>query len=111
MRQALGFWLRHRLQAAWMVTVLAVAVAVSTATWSIAYGLWIERPPFTDPDRLVSVGWTAPSYDARLGTTSADEYVDLQAALKSTMDIAGVEPTLAWYLKDAGGLASVVADC
>ena len=107
MRQVLGFWIRHRPQAAWMVTVLAVAVAVATATWSIAYGLWIERLPFADPDRLVSVGWTAPNRDDRMGNTSADEYVDLQAATKSIMDIAGVEVTRAWYLKSGDSLTPV----
>lgn len=59
MRQALTFWLRHRSQAAWLISVLTIAAGVSTAVWSISYGLWFERPPLRDPERLVSVGWRA----------------------------------------------------
>jgi putative ABC transport system permease protein len=92
----------------WMVAVLAVAVAVSTGTWSIAYGLWFERPPFADPDSLVSVGWTAPSSPRRLAVTSADEYLDLQAVAGEFITIAGVEPVSNWYLKGNDRLIKVV---
>ena len=98
MRHALGFWIRHRTQAAWLTAVVAVAVAVTTTTWSIAYGLWIERPPFADPDRLVSLGWTAPSYSSRMPTTSVPEYLDLQAATSEFATLAGVELVLPWYV-------------
>ncbi len=108
MRYALGFWLRHRTQALWMVAVLAVAVAVSAATWSIAYGLWIERPPFADPDRLVSLGWTAPARPDRTPATSADEYVDLRTATADFASLAGVELAYGWYLKRDDRLSTAV---
>src|SRR5689334_13696884 len=98
MRHALRFWIGHRTQAAWLIAVLAVAVAVTTATWSIAYGLWIARPPFAEPDRLVSLGWTAPSYSSRMAVTSAPEYLDLQAATANFATLAGVEMVPPWYL-------------
>jgi putative ABC transport system permease protein len=92
----------------WMVGVLAVAVAVSTATWSIAYGLWIERPPFAAPDRLVSLGWTTPTAAGRTATTSAVEYLDLKNATADWTTLAGVEASSAWYLKRDDRLTTAV---
>lgn len=108
MHQALGFWLRHRTQAFWLIAVLAVAVAVSTAAWSIAYGLWIEHPPFLEPDRLLSIGWTEPTRPSRTPTTSADEYLDLQKATAGLATLAGVEAVQPWYLQRDDRLAAVV---
>jgi predicted permease len=96
------------MQAAWMVAVLAVAVAVSTATWSIVYGLWIERLPFAEPDRLVSLGWTAPTYSLRMPSTSGDEYLDLQKATTGFATLAGVEPVGSWYVRQDERLVAVI---
>lgn len=56
--QVLHYWRRHPSHAAWIVGVLVVASAVTTAVWSVADGLWLRPLPFTNPEQLVTVGWT-----------------------------------------------------
>ena len=98
MRQAFAFWLRHRAEGIWLVLVIAVATAVATTVWSIAASVWFDRLPYSDPDRLVSLGWTDDS-PGRMPQTSVDEFEDLKRTTGELFDLAAWENDLPWFLR------------
>jgi len=99
MRQALAFWLRHRVEGIWLVLVIAVATAVATTVWSIAGSVWLDRLPYADPDRLVSLGWTNDSSPGRTPATSIEEFEDLKRATGELFDLSSWESGGFWFLR------------
>lgn len=99
MRTAIAFWMRHRAEGIWLVVVVAMATAVTTAVWSIANGVWFDRPPFEDPDRLVSIGWTVDGKAERTADTSIEESQDIKRAAADVVDVAGWESSYLWFLQ------------
>lgn len=102
MRQALAFWLRRRVEAVWLILVVAMATAVATTVWSIANGVWFNKLPYQDPDRLVSLGWKSEGSPDRTQSTSIQEFEDLKRATRDLCQLAAWETDWRWYL-DANG--------
>ena len=66
---------RHRVFAATLVAVLAVGVAVTTAMFSVVYGVLLRELPYPDAGRLVTLASTDPrNLEGRLVAGAADYY-------------------------------------
>lgn len=91
LNQFAHYWRRHPSHAVWIVGVLVVASSVTTAVWTVADGLWLRPLPFASPEQLVTLAWTTPTGSQPEMTVSADEAVDIRAAVTDLMTVANIE--------------------
>jgi predicted permease len=87
------YWRRHPSHALWIVGVLVVASAVTTAVWSVAQGLWLQPLPFADPERLVTALWTTQNSAQPQTNVSGYEANDIRVAAADVMAVANIEIT------------------
>jgi len=70
---------------------LAIGIGVNTAVFSVVNAVLLRRPPYADPDRLVTVHERLPALgEATLGTAQA-EYLDYRDRSKAFSSLAGHE--------------------
>ena len=93
---------RHRVFAATLVAVLAVGVAVTTAMFSVVYGVLLRELPYSDAGRLVTLASTDPrNLEGRLVAGAAD-YYDWRARQQVFENLAMVRPVSTLNLTGSG---------
>jgi len=93
-RYALRAARKNPLFAAMAVVTLALGIGVNTAMFSIINTVLLRKPPYTDPERLVTVRQTFPKIgEASLGAAPA-EYLDYRDRQRAFSSIAGYEDAL-----------------
>ena len=93
-RYALRAAKRTPLVAATAVLTLGLGIGVNTAMFSVINTVLLRKPPFTDPERLVTVRQKFPRIgDVTLGAAPA-EYLDYRDRQRTFASIAGYEDTV-----------------
>jgi putative ABC transport system permease protein len=70
---------RHPVFAGTLIVVLAVGVAVTTAMFSVVYGVLLRQLPYRDADRLVTLAASAPRMPEGRSVAGAADYYDWRA--------------------------------
>src|ERR1051325_3149790 len=69
--------------AAAAILTLALGIGSPTAIFSVAYGVLLRPLPYPDADRLMEISVDIAGVNAKYGTLSAPEYVDLARTTRS----------------------------
>jgi putative ABC transport system permease protein len=92
----------HRAFAGTLIAVLAVGVAVTTAMFSIVYGVLLRELPYPDADRLVGLASIDPRTPGGRFVAGAADYYDWRARQQVFENLAMVRPVTALNLTGSG---------
>jgi len=93
---------RHRAFAGTLIAVLAIGVAVTTAMFSIVYGVLLRALPYPDAGRLVTLTSTDPRIPQGRTVAGAADYYDWRARQQVFENMAMVRPVTPFNLTGAG---------
>ena len=93
---------RHRAFAGTLIAVLAVGVAVTTAMFSVVYGVLLRELPYPDADRLVALASTDPRIPEGRLVAGAADYYDWRARQQVFENLAMVRPVTTLNLTGSG---------
>jgi putative ABC transport system permease protein len=85
-----------------VIAVLAVGVAVTTAMFSIGYGVLLRDLPYRDPDRLVTLATSDPRLPAGRVVAGAADYFDWRARQQGFEGLALTRPVTTFNLSGSG---------
>jgi putative ABC transport system permease protein len=104
LRHDIRFGMRNLLKSTgWSATVvlmLAMGIGLTTAIFSVVYGVLLRQLPYQDPDRLVAI-WTSSGTMPRMNV-SPSFWRDWREQAKSLEDITLVRPVANFNLTGAG---------
>ena len=92
----------HPAFAGTLIAVLAVGVAVTTAMFSIVYGVLLRELPYPDADRLVTLASTDPRIPQGRIVAGAADYYDWRARQQVFENLAMVRPVVPFNLTGSG---------
>ena len=92
----------HPAFAATLIAVLAVGVAVTTAMFSIVYGVLLRELPYPAPERLVTLASTDPRIPQGRTVAGAADYYDWRARQQVFENLAMVRPVTTLNLTGSG---------
>jgi len=92
----------HPAFAGTLIAVLTVGVAVTTAMFSIVYGVLLRELPYPDADRLVTLASTPPRIPQGRIVAGAADYYDWRARQQVFENLAMVRPVVPLNLTGSG---------
>jgi putative ABC transport system permease protein len=93
---------RHRAFAGALIAVLAVGVAVTTAMFSVVYGVLLRELPYPHADRLVTLASTDPRIPRGRSVAGAADYYDWRQRQQVFDNLAMVRPVVPLNLTGSG---------
>src|SRR5262245_45463793 len=73
------------------VATIALGIAANTAVFSVMNAVLFAKPPYSDPDRLLTVWQSYPAMGEVRGGASAAEYLDYRNRNSTFQSLAGYE--------------------
>ncbi len=92
----------HPAFAGTLIAVLAVGVAVTTAMFSVVYGVLLRDLPYTAPGRLVTLASTDPRIPEGRSVAGAADYYDWRVRQRVFENLAIVRPVATFNLTGSG---------
>jgi putative ABC transport system permease protein len=88
---AIRVLMRSRTHTALAVLMLALGIGVNTAMFSVINAVLLRKPPYRDPDRLVTLRQKFPQLGDLWLSTSPAEYIDYRDRTRVFSAVAGYE--------------------
>src|SRR5262245_63298772 len=82
---------RSRLHSSIAIATLAVGIGATSAMFSVLHAVLLLRPPYQEPDRLVSLRQKFPQIGEAWLSTSPSEFTDYRDRARAFQGLAGYE--------------------